>query len=295
MRKFSNYGKLALLTLSILTVYFFLSAGCTVYAKKVKLSKKTVYMTKNSTYKLKVKGTKKKAKWKSSDKKIVTVSKKGKLKAKNYGTATITVKVNGKKLNCKVVVERKSAARARKLRNYVLSKGKYDKSVKGYVLKNSPSGATDDYVMRTSVTAWKGNYDLEFLYYMAPDSPESRTTTRIKINLISGTASVKEGSAFTHYKYIDEWNDDTIEGTINTSFNGKGAGITLKKAVEMKEDYPNPKYIPYTDPTDLKRFADTMNTRLTVAFKAWNSHLSKNKTLKKDKITMTSIGFSSWK
>lgn len=45
-------------------------------------------------------------KWKSSNKKIVTVNKVGYLKAKKIGKATITAKVDGKTLKCKVTVKR---------------------------------------------------------------------------------------------------------------------------------------------------------------------------------------------
>ena len=77
-------------------------------AQKPKLSKTKVTLTvsesvKHPTFTLKVKGTKKKAKWSTSNKKVATV-KKGKITAKGKGKATITCKVSGKKLTCKVTV-----------------------------------------------------------------------------------------------------------------------------------------------------------------------------------------------
>lgn len=74
-------------------------------AKKIKLNKKKVNLVKGKTVKLKVKGTKKKVTWKSSKKKVATVNKRGKVTAKKKGTATITAKVAGKKLKCKVTVK----------------------------------------------------------------------------------------------------------------------------------------------------------------------------------------------
>ena len=71
---------------------------------KVRLNKKKVTITVGKTMKLKVKGTKTKVKWSSSDKKVATVSKKGKVKGKKPGKATITAKVGKKKLRCKVDV-----------------------------------------------------------------------------------------------------------------------------------------------------------------------------------------------
>jgi len=65
----------------------------------------TVYV--GQKVKLKVKGFKK-PKWKSSNKKVVTVSKKGVLKAKRKGTATITAKKGKKKKTIKVKVKASS-------------------------------------------------------------------------------------------------------------------------------------------------------------------------------------------
>ena len=70
---------------------------------KMNTTKKTLYV--NKTYTLKVVGTKKKAKWLSSNKKVATVSSKGKVTAKKKGTATITAKVGSKKYTCKITVK----------------------------------------------------------------------------------------------------------------------------------------------------------------------------------------------
>lgn len=74
-------------------------------ASKVKLNKTkaTVYVGKFTQ--LKVTGTKKKVTWKSSNKKVATVSTKGKVTAKKKGKATITATVSGKKYTCKVTVK----------------------------------------------------------------------------------------------------------------------------------------------------------------------------------------------
>jgi len=55
---------------------------------------------------LKVYGTSSKVSWSSSNSWIASVSSSGKVTAKAAGTATITAKVNGKKLTCKVTVLR---------------------------------------------------------------------------------------------------------------------------------------------------------------------------------------------
>ena len=74
--------------------------------KKPKLNKKKITLTVDGKFKLKVKNTKAKVKWKSSNKKIATVNKKGKVVAKKAGKATIYAKVKKKKLKCTVRVKR---------------------------------------------------------------------------------------------------------------------------------------------------------------------------------------------
>lgn len=77
-------------------------------AKRVKLNKTkaTIYVGKTVT--LKLKNNKKKVKWTTSNKKIATVSKKGKVKGKKAGKVTITAKVGKKKYKCKITVKKKS-------------------------------------------------------------------------------------------------------------------------------------------------------------------------------------------
>lgn len=78
-------------------------------AAKVKISKKSLTLTAGSSLTLKITGTKKKVKWKSSKKSVATVSSKGKVKAKKAGKAVITATVGKKKLKCKVTVKSKTA------------------------------------------------------------------------------------------------------------------------------------------------------------------------------------------
>ena len=113
----------------ILVASFCLASVCTgissdAKAKKPKLSKKTITITKGKTKTLKVSRTKKcKVTWKTSKKKVVSLSKKKrtscKLKALKKGTSKITCKVkkNNKtyKLTCKVNVKAKKTVVATSL------------------------------------------------------------------------------------------------------------------------------------------------------------------------------------
>ena len=77
--------------------------------KKITVKPKKLSMKKGQTVKLKYTITKKTytiVTFKSSNKKVVSVDKNGKLKAKKAGMATITVKTaNGKTAKCKVTVQ----------------------------------------------------------------------------------------------------------------------------------------------------------------------------------------------
>ena len=74
-----------------------------------RLSSKKIVLQVGKTKKLKVKNKPAgvKVTWKSSKKKVATVSKKGKVVAKKAGRATITAKIGKKKYKCKVTVKNK--------------------------------------------------------------------------------------------------------------------------------------------------------------------------------------------
>lgn len=72
-----------------------------------KISTKAKTLTVGKSYTLKVKGTKKKVKWSSTNKKVATVSSKGKVKAKKMGTAKIRAKIGKKTYTCTVKVNPK--------------------------------------------------------------------------------------------------------------------------------------------------------------------------------------------
>lgn len=73
--------------------------------KEVKLSKTSIVLVVKQTFKLKLKNTKSKAKWNSSDTSVATVNKDGKIKAKAEGKTVVTATVDGVKKKCKVKVE----------------------------------------------------------------------------------------------------------------------------------------------------------------------------------------------
>lgn len=71
---------------------------------KIALNKSSITLSVGEQKQLTLKGTKKKVTWKSENKKIATVTKKGEVTGKAVGKTTITATSNGKRYKCKVKV-----------------------------------------------------------------------------------------------------------------------------------------------------------------------------------------------
>ena len=101
--------KQILLTISLCFLFFIITDASVCASVKINRTNKTMYI--DNTYILKVTGTKQYILWKSSDKKIASVTKKGKVTAKRVGTCTITATVgsgmDNKKLSCVINVKSK--------------------------------------------------------------------------------------------------------------------------------------------------------------------------------------------
>lgn len=88
----------------IMAMMFSLAMPISVNAQ-TKSSNKSITLNVGKTYTLKVTGTKQKVTWSSSNKKVATVSAKGKITAKKRGYCKITAKYGKKKLIYKVTVK----------------------------------------------------------------------------------------------------------------------------------------------------------------------------------------------
>ncbi len=88
-------------------------------SKKTHLKKTKITLTAGKTYTLKLLDKKgktisaTKVKWKTANKKIATVSKKGKITAKKKGNVKITATYKGKKYTCTVTVKKASTKPAK--------------------------------------------------------------------------------------------------------------------------------------------------------------------------------------
>ena len=122
----------------IFTVFCMLLASLPVQAASPVISKKAITLTVGKSTTLKVKNAKGKIKWKSSNSKIASVSKRGKVIGKKTGKAKITATVNKRNYNCTVIV--KAARKVTKVTNVKLNKKNITlKAGKVYTLKASVS------------------------------------------------------------------------------------------------------------------------------------------------------------
>lgn len=113
---------------------------------KLNSSKITLYTGKS--YTLRINGTKEVPTWKSSNTKVATVTKNGRVTAKSAGTATITATLYGRKLTCTVTVRKPSAAQSKlaqnytRVKNYINKYGKIDKQGERYIAEVMDSDTT---------------------------------------------------------------------------------------------------------------------------------------------------------
>ena len=132
------FKKVLACLLALMLVFTSVSFDEVEAAKKYKLNKTKTFVRIGTPVKLKVKNAKKKKiKWKSSNKKIATVSKKGVVKGKKYGKCNVTAKIGKKKLKCRVIVTHKVAKvitskTISKIAAKLKSKGTYNSTDKRY-------------------------------------------------------------------------------------------------------------------------------------------------------------------
>ena len=126
---------------------------CKITVTTPAISKKTLKLTVENTYTLKMTGTKKSVKWSSNKKSVATVSSKGKVTAKKAGTATITASVGGKKYTCKVTVVKKPAFAVgyQKLNQYLTKHGSLNVNGNRFI-------SASDYIEGMDIT-WGIEYD----------------------------------------------------------------------------------------------------------------------------------------
>lgn len=181
-------------TAVICVAMLFVCVGMTaeVHAAAVKLSRKSVTLDIDKSAALKVSGTKKAVRWSSSNKKIVVVSKKGKITAKKAGTATVYAKVAKKTLKCKVSVRAltkywsKDSVSAKRLRSYV---AKVTNKANGEFIPKNDRIAVFDMDGTLTCETYFTYYDtMMFIEYCLKDHPD-----KVSEDLKEAAAAIKPG------------------------------------------------------------------------------------------------------
>lgn len=210
--------KKLLIVLSVMAMSFIVLPNTGVSAaSKTKLNKKSATIYVGKTVTLKVKNNKKKVKWISSNKKIATVSKKGKVKGKKAGKVTITAKVGGKKYKCRVTVKKKKATTVTvkdKIKNACIKYGTVSEDMSGKYYYLSKLIVSDDK---------KYEYYTSVQYYTATN------TVRISV-LINDTYSSED-----YYTTFDVTNvkDTTCKIWYSDSHGNYGEGVVYKELIHQ--------------------------------------------------------------
>ena len=259
-------------------------------ASKIKLNKTSVFVVKGKSIQLRVKGTKAKVKWFSKSKKIAVVNRYGKVKGKSVGTVYIIAKVKGKKLKCFVRVGDKRMANARKLRSYILKKGKKSKGGWKSIRLWYGSDDGDDessFSKESIISAKKGTNTMKFFYenFYEDNAMKVTTTVTYKFNYTRYKNPVKVLYVDDDYGYDDEGFD--AQGTINKGYDVDGSGVGLNKLIIRKKDDHDNVVVQELDPNspDAALYKTSYLKDIKLSFSKWNHHL------KKKGYSMRSIGF----
>ena len=289
---FLHLKKVVVLLLCAFVVASFtsLDAMKTYGASKIKLNKTSAFVVKGKSIQLRVKGTKAKVKWFSKSKKIAVVNRYGKVKGKSIGTVYIIAKVKGKKLKCFVRVGDKRMANARKIRSYILKKGK--KSEGGWksirLWYGSDDGDDECWFSKESIiSAKKGTNTIKFFYenFYEDDAMKVTTTVTYKFNYTRYKNPVKVLYVDDDYGYDDEGFD--AQGTIDKGYDVDGSGVGLNKLIIRKKDDHDNVVVQELDPNspDAALYKTSYLKDIKLSFSKWNHHL------KKKGYSMRSIGF----
>lgn len=268
-------------------------------AKKIKLNKKKVSLVKGKTVKLKVKGTKKKVTWKSSKKKVATVNKKGKVTAKKKGTATITAKVAGKKLKCKVTVKnpkknKKVTPTPTPTKKPTPNPGEVTtgtQKLKDYILKKGVENAdgNPEIVMTEEGMTSRIAYQSEsnsFLFRMDGDiDDDADSEVLVDISMV-----VVPGKAMT--KVTEEVDAEAEEGDFYVLCNADidTKSYTVDKSLDWKiMEFSSDTYSDEVLDEARSMIPELADSTLYAGFVLWETHLSEEVGL-----TMKEIGFTSF-
>lgn len=280
---------------------------CKVTVQAPKLNKTSVTLKTGQTYQLKLSGTNQKITWKSSNSKIVTVNKTGKLFAKSAGNATITAQVNGIRFVCKVKIQKKAAPAKPtptvapkpgiKLKSHILSKGKKasDGSVKIELNTHDESKKIDmdlgglgssSSSMQVSVDEYRSityipkNNSFKFYFrFSSHDDLKSDITLTFPMN--------STAASLNFYFYMSILPDDESGTLIATMSSSAPLSAIRNESSNLSFHFQK-----LTDPYEIltqKDASELANDTLDMAVPYWTD------LLKGSGITLRSLGFSTTK
>ena len=274
-----------------------------------RISSSKLTMIKGQSRTLKITGLKKgqKITWKSSNSKIVTVNKAGKLFAKSAGNATITAQVNGIRFVCKVKIQKKAAPAKPtptaapkpgiKLKNHILSKGKKasDGSVKIELNTHDESKKIDmdlgglgssSSSMQVSVDEYRSityipkNNSFKFYFrFSSHDDLKSDITLTFPMN--------STAASLNFYFYMSILPDDESGTLIATMSSSAPLSAIRNESSNLSFHFQK-----LTDPYEVltqKDASELANDTLDMAVPYWTD------LLKGSGITLRSLGFSTTK
>ena len=231
----------ALLTV-VLLVTMLPFAQTEVYAaKKMKLNKKKITLTVGKKKRLRVKHKPKgvKVKWRSKNKKIARVSKKGVVRAKRPGKATIIAKIGKKKLKCRVRVKAKKKPSVKKPGGSSANNSKIPTTTKPGSGSNTPDNYTSEVkndIGEYNHTPKKGEkivFDLNI---------EITPVTGVKSVIVGGKSYPAEHVSENHYRVsipapaTSGKQELLITGIILD--NGKQIQAEYKAAIDVLKEQP---------------------------------------------------------
>ena len=181
-------------------------------------------------------------------------------------------------------------ANARKLRSYILKKGK--KSEGGWKSIRLWYGSDDgddesSFSKESIISAKKGTNTMKFFYenFYEDNAMKVTTTVTYKFNYTRYKNPVKVLYVDDDYGYDDEGFD--AQGTINKGYDVDGSGVGLNKLIIRKKDDHDNVVVQELDSNspDAALYKNYYLEDIQLSFSKWNHHL------KKKGYSMRSIGF----
>lgn len=194
MKKTSRLFTILLSAMVLLTSFPIQTEAATIELNKATA---TVYVGSSTT--LKMKGTSEETTWSTSNKKVATVSSKGKVTGKKAGTATITAKVGKKSYKCKVTVKKPYISDSKKTiyvgKSYTLKlKGTSIASVKtsnSKVATVSKKGKVTAKKVGTATITLKGKDGKSYKCQITVKNSSSKTSSNETMTYVCNTNTMK--------------------------------------------------------------------------------------------------------